>query len=466
MRAEGRLIGRFMAVAMGVGVLAGTVAAPARAATGCDVVYTVTNAWQGGFQGSVTVKNTGDAWTSWSLRFSFPSGRSVTQGWGGTWTTGTSPTVANASYNGSVPTGGSLELGFIGSGAGSGSTPSSFSVNGTSCGGSVVAPTTDPGTPPTTRPPATPTTTAPSTGCATTPVDPQATQQAKNLLCYLYSVYGNHILSGQQESLWIDGPDYEMTYINRLTGKYPAIRGLDYGDSQTVGSRAVSWWNAGGIPMLGYHMGAPNQDTDGYSGSRMSANISAALTPGTADNRRLTARLDGVAGQLQLAQSAGVAVIFRPWHEAGGTWFWWSMEGGSQYQRLWRYTYDYMTRTKGLHNLVWLMPYNDYPNSAFNPGKAYYDLGGADTYARDHGPLTAMFDSAGGVFGSPVPIALHENGRIPDPSQLQSSTAKWVLFNTWHSSFVSDTSINPVSTFQSVYAHPYVITRDEVPDLG
>ncbi|MBQ0905316.1 hypothetical protein KBX63_25515 [Micromonospora sp. U21] len=37
-------------------------------------------------------------------------------------------------------------------------------------------------------------------------------------------------------------------------------------------------------------------------------------------------------------------MIFRPYHEAGGTWFWWSVEGGSQYNRLWRYTYDYMAR--------------------------------------------------------------------------------------------------------------------------
>jgi glycosyl hydrolase family 26 len=256
-----------------------------------------------------------------------------------------------------------------------------------------------------------------------------------------------------------------MNYINRNTGKYPAVRGLDYGDSQTVGSRAVSWWNAGGIPMVGYHMGAPNQDTDGYSGSQLTANINAALTPGTADHSRLTARLDGVAGQLQLAQSSGAAVIFRPWHEAGGTWFWWSKEGGSQYKRLWQFTFDYMTKTKGLHNLVWLMPYNGSPDASFNPGKAYYDVGGADTYANDHGPLTSLFDATKSIFGATVPIALHENGRIPDPSQLQSSTAKWVLFNTWHSTFVSDTSINPVSTFQSVYASPYVITRDEVPSL-
>ncbi len=62
--------------------------APAQAAVSCSATYTVTNAWSGGFQGSVSVRNTGDAVTSWTVGFSMPSGATVTQGWGGTWTTG------------------------------------------------------------------------------------------------------------------------------------------------------------------------------------------------------------------------------------------------------------------------------------------------------------------------------------------------------------------------------------------
>ncbi|TDC43960.1 hypothetical protein E1166_01670 [Micromonospora sp. KC213] len=123
-------------------------------------------------------------------------------------------------------------------------------------------------------------------------MDPQATTAARKLLCYLYSQYGNHILSGQQESTWIDGPDHEINYIYRHTGKYPAIRSLDMGDSPTFGSRVAAWWRSGGIPMVGYHMGSPAQDSDGYAGSPMNADINAALTPGTADNRRLLQRLD------------------------------------------------------------------------------------------------------------------------------------------------------------------------------
>ncbi|WP_437930934.1 glycosyl hydrolase [Sorangium sp. So ce291] len=295
------------------------------------------------------------------------------------------------------------------------------------------------------------------------PVSPNASPQARKLLSYIYSQYGNHILSGQHESTWIGGPEYEMNYIHDRTGKYPAIRALDLGDSPTTAaSRAIAWWNAGGIPMIGYHMGAPTKP-DGYDGSLQSVSINAVLTSGTAENRSFHQRLDLAAAELQKLEDANVAVLWRPFHEAGGTWFWWSKEGGSQYIRLWRYMFDYYTRTKGLTNLVWLHPYNGSPSSSFYPGKAYVDVGGADTYAGDHGPLKGMFDAVRSIVGTTLPIALHENGRIPDPDQLQAQGARWVLFNTWHGAHLTDS--NSVSLLQKVYGHSYVVTRDEVPNL-
>lgn len=311
-----------------------------------------------------------------------------------------------------------------------------------------------------------PITPPPSGSCDVAPVDPNATEAARDLLCYLYELSGNHILSGQQESTWVAGPDYEINYIHGHTGRYPAIRGLDMGDSPDFGSRALAWWNAGGIPSVSYHMGSPAQSQDGYNGSRMSADINAALTPGTADHNRFIQRLDAAAAQLQIVENGGGAVLWRPFHEAGGTWFWWSMEGGNQYNRLWRFIFEYYTQTKGLHNLVWLHPYNGDPQASFYPGKAYVDVGGADTYAGNHGPLTGLFNETRNIVGSTIPIALHENGPIPDPSQLQSSGTDWVAFNTWHTSWITDTSINPVWLLQDVYSSSYVITRDEVPDLG
>ncbi|WP_154697754.1 glycosyl hydrolase [Lentzea guizhouensis] len=300
--------------------------------------------------------------------------------------------------------------------------------------------------------------------CATNPVNPNASAQARKLLCYIQSQYGNHIISGQQESTWIGGPDYEINHIRNNTGKHPAIRALDFGDSKDLAPRAIAWWNAGGIPMIGYHMGAPTKP-DTYEGTQMQVSINAVLAPGTAEHQSFMQRLDQAAAMLQQLENAGAAVIWRPFHEAGGTWFWWSKEGGGQYNRLWNYMFNYFTRTKGLDNLVWLHGYNGQPQASFYPGKSVVDIGGADTYAGNgnYDPLTAMYNSVRNIVGSTIPIALHENGPIPDPDRLQSTGTRWVLFGTWHGNHL--TQGNSIAHLQKVYNHSYVVTRDELPNL-
>src|SRR4051812_32837510 len=92
--------------------------------------------------------------------------------------------------------------------------------------------------------------------CAVAPVNPNATPQAKKLLCYLYSLYGNHVLSGQQETSW-NNPANDITYYTSMIGKAPAILGGDYLYPSGTSSRAIAYWNAGGISVIRYHMGAP-----------------------------------------------------------------------------------------------------------------------------------------------------------------------------------------------------------------
>lgn len=140
--------------------------APARAASFCQVTYTVTNQWTGGFGANLAIQNTSSsAWTSWTLTFAFPaSGQTVTQGWNGTFSqSGQNVTVTNASYNASVAASASVNPGpgFNGVWTTSNPVPTSFSVNGNACGTSVIPTATStsvtttptPGTPTSTPPP-------------------------------------------------------------------------------------------------------------------------------------------------------------------------------------------------------------------------------------------------------------------------------------------------------------------------
>ncbi|WP_399358166.1 cellulose binding domain-containing protein [Thermogemmatispora tikiterensis] len=97
----------------------------------------MTAQWPGGFTASLTITNTGTtAWNGWRLTFTFPSGQTVTQGWNATFSqSGSTVTVTNASYNGSVAPAASVNPapGFNGTWTTANSKPTSFSVNGVSC---------------------------------------------------------------------------------------------------------------------------------------------------------------------------------------------------------------------------------------------------------------------------------------------------------------------------------------------
>ncbi|GAA0552041.1 cellulose-binding domain-containing protein [Actinomadura livida] len=88
------------------------------AGTACSASYETTGSWQGGFQGEVTVRNTGtDPLTAWQVSWTFGGGQTVTQSWGAKVTReGTAVTAANESWNGSLAAGATTTFGFIGTG--------------------------------------------------------------------------------------------------------------------------------------------------------------------------------------------------------------------------------------------------------------------------------------------------------------------------------------------------------------
>ncbi|MCG5439757.1 non-reducing end alpha-L-arabinofuranosidase family hydrolase [Micromonospora foliorum] len=160
-------------VAAGVGLLVSSTvvaALPAGAAAeGCSVNYAVSSQWQGGFGANVAITNLGDPLSSWTLTWSYGAGQTVTQAWNTSLTqSGSAVTAKNVSYNGSVPTNGTVSFGFNGSWTGSNPDPTSFALNGVTCtGGTTTPPTTPPPTdpPPTTPPPTTPPPTDPPPTC-------------------------------------------------------------------------------------------------------------------------------------------------------------------------------------------------------------------------------------------------------------------------------------------------------------
>jgi cellulose 1,4-beta-cellobiosidase len=126
----------------GMLLAAGLVAATpyrAEAAPGCAVSYQA-QPWTespgvGGFTANVTITNTGDAINGWTLGFSLPSGQSFGSGWSATWSPGPPVSATNLDWNRSLATGASTTIGFSGRWTGTYTSPTSFTLNGTTCGG-------------------------------------------------------------------------------------------------------------------------------------------------------------------------------------------------------------------------------------------------------------------------------------------------------------------------------------------
>lgn len=139
-RARTRLAAATAAVLATTGVAALTLTQPASAASGCQVSYTISSSWPGGFTAGVSITNLGSPLTNWTLAFTLPGNEAVSQGWSADYgQAGQSVSATNASYNASLGTNGSTGIGFNGSYSASSfpGNPTSFTLNGTACTGAV-----------------------------------------------------------------------------------------------------------------------------------------------------------------------------------------------------------------------------------------------------------------------------------------------------------------------------------------
>src|SRR6266487_1361668 len=122
---------------MGASAATGQAAAPAAASSVCQVTYTVNSDWGTGFSIAINITNNGPAITSWTLGYAYAGNQKIAQGWSGNWSqSGENITVTSASWNGSLATGGSTQIGANFSYTGTNTAPTVFTLNGGTCNGS------------------------------------------------------------------------------------------------------------------------------------------------------------------------------------------------------------------------------------------------------------------------------------------------------------------------------------------
>ena len=305
-----------------------------------------------------------------------------------------------------------------------------------------------------------------------------ASPEAVKLYDYICEMYGSKIISGQQESTWTRDPvytnseQYEFDYILDKTGKLPAMRGLDYkaDDFEGVNRRAKEWWDRGGIVTICWHCSSDFDRDYPECKDTVIEDWDKALTEGTDEYNKLIAGMDRGAKALKELADLNIPVLWRPFHEMDGAWFWWGKGGAENFKKLWRLMYDRYTNHWGLNNLIWvcglsgngIMDGDNRTNYAeWYPGNDCVDCVGADAYSP--GSQAELYNAVYAAVGDAKPIPYHECGPLPMPDELQRDGAKWAWFMAWHTIYLVDLENNPDAVLKTVYNDDYVITLDKLP---
>lgn len=313
----------------------------------------------------------------------------------------------------------------------------------------------------------------------------KASDNAIRLYNYMCDMYGEKIISGQYSSSMYGS---ENVAVQRATGYFPAILGLDYGyystspvlfgEESDATTNALDYWNQGGIVTISWYWYAPIKYHTGeweqsYLTDYTNINISKVLDGTDEEGLELLNKdIDAIANQLLILKEADVPVLWRPLPEASSGWYWWGNCTSEEYIELYKYMYDRLTNRHGLNNLIWIWNGQD---KDWYPGDDYVDIISWDVYSGEHIYIanTSTFLEAVDCGESNKMVVLSENGCMFDPELAFRDGATWGFFCTGSGEYViKEGTVNEYSsrfTEETVLKRAYgdfrIITRDDLPDI-
>ena len=275
----------------------------------------------------------------------------------------------------------------------------------------------------------------------------------------------------------------DIAEFYKRSGHYPAIGGFDmlfaagghheegwfkgYTENNILMTEEL--WELGGIPTYTWHwkvgedtvfytQGTPagfnnpgcTEGVMGPSGTNTCFNYTKAfkgdkcaeINETSQEYKDIVADVDIVSGYFKQLQDKGIAVVWRPLHEASGGWFWWGVGSAECYVQLYRLVFKRMVETNKLNNLIWVWNINTDPafgydysalNAAWYPGDEYVDIVAVDIYdpLNDHNSAANYYNKIVSDVGTSKMIALSENGAIPDIDSIAEDKAYWSYWMTW-----------------------------------
>jgi mannan endo-1,4-beta-mannosidase len=337
--------------------------------------------------------------------------------------------------------------------------------------------------------------------------DPDATPLAAVLFANLAEVAREHVLLGHQDALaygmgWAG--DTFRTDINDVLGDHPAVFGWDLGhmgDERNIDgvpfSGMKAWaravYDRGGVNTYSWHM--RNYAVTGTAWDTDPC-VEACLPGGTMEEL-YREKLDQAAdffSSLRTETGELIPVLFRPFHEMTGGWFWWGNGNCSagQYKDLFRYTVDYLRKEKGMHQLIMVYSTDVFSSAAeymqFYPGDGYVDVMAFDDYhsvvsPESIGPAIRMLeilDSLSAAHGKLMAISETGQETIPNDrwftkivlpilnASPSTRKAAWVLFwrNGRPDHFYAPYPGHPAAAdFRVFMDDPLMLSLSELPSL-
>lgn len=290
------------------------------------------------------------------------------------------------------------------------------------------------------------------------PVTPNASPEAVELLKFIYRISGKHTLTGQHN--FPNTKDASTQRAFKAYGKWPAIFGQDFGfaapgDKDSVAARSdiiaevKRQYEKGSIITVCWHAVPPTADEpvtfrprrDATQTNRLASvqgrltdeQWNDLLTPGTELYKHWCAQVDVIAGCLKQLQDAHIPVLWRPYHEMNGEWFWWGGRRGNRgTAMIYRQIFDRLVNHHKLNNLIWIWSV-DRPSTPqrqfvdYFPGANHFDIAALDVYRSDfqQSYYNDLLKLAAGK-----PITLAEVGPAPTLAVLEQQP-RWAWWMTW-----------------------------------
>lgn len=185
---------------------------------------------------------------------------------------------------------------------------------------------------------------------------------------------------------------------------------------------------------------------------------------GTWENKVFTEDLKNAAAYLKLLRDADIPVLWRPFHEAAGGWFWWGKDAAS-FKSLWIAMFNYF-KTEGLDNLIWVWT-TEGNDADWYPGDQYVDIVGRDVYNKETADCVSEYTSIAENYGNKI-VSLSECGTVGLISEQWASGARWSWFMPWYDGTNEDGS--PVvhadeAWWKDAMSQEFVVSREELPSM-